>query len=196
MIFTVIYDLKGSKSIVRVLCFITKYFKTSLIILLGNTASPTIIEWLKSKCELNILGIIGEYDTVAVATALSRINGLVECKYVKYNGVAFLGLGLSGCQEANTERVDLFLSSKPGLYYTCCHSCSDRVDSVVKRVNPRLLITGSCRKPCYDPSKRVFSPGSVRLGYIGLVELSERGELHIRSLNIEKTTIELNHYLN
>jgi len=182
----VVHGLHGSKSSTRILCFLAKLLKASGVVLLGNTVSPTIVEWLNSSCDVKVFGVLGECDSTAVAVALSRIGGFIECKCVDYSGVCFLGVGLSGCQRIPEESVDIVFSSLPGFEYTCCEACSDRVDNVVKSTKPKLVVTGACREPCFDVKKHVFSPGSMRLGFLGLVEFTENREIHVRILNIER----------
>ncbi len=187
----VVYDLWGSKSSARVLCFIAKSLRADVLVLLGNTISPVIIEWLISSCNLHVLGVLSKYDSAAVAVALSRRNSLLECKSVEYSGIRLLGIGVSGCQQAELERADIVFSSLPGLRYTCCYPRSDRIDAVIESVKPKLVVTGECEKPCFTPNTCVFSPGSVKLGFLGLLEISASRELQVHSVNIEKLLVKL-----
>ena len=154
--------------------------------LLGNTVSPTVVAWLNSNCNMRVFGVLGECDNAAVAVTLSKIGGLIECKRVEYNGIGLLGAGLSGCQKIPGENVDILFSCLPGLKYTCCGTYSDKIDSIIESTKPKLVVTGTCRKPCFNVEKHVFSPGDVRLGFLGLVEFTENREIHVRVLNIER----------
>jgi len=187
----VVHDLMGCKSLVRILYFIAKYIGVNGIVLLGNTVSPTIVDWLSSNRGLRVLGVLGECDSIALAVSLSKCSGLLECKYTEYENLSLLGLGLSGCHDLPERNVDVVFASQPGFQYTCCHSGSDWVDYVVKRVKPKLIVTGGCKRPCFNPSTRVFSPGSVRLGFIGIVDFSEQTGLIAHFLNIEETLVNL-----
>ncbi|MFZ8782546.1 MAG: phosphoesterase [Desulfurococcaceae archaeon] len=186
-----VHDLQGSKSLVRILCFLARFLGADAVVLLGNTVSPTIIEWLSSSCRVRVMGILGSYDNASVAVALNRIGGLAECRLIKHGELRLLGIGLSSCPDAYIEKVDIVVSSLPGLEYTCCRACSDILDSAIKRLKPRLVVTGTCKKPCFNPEKSVFSPGSLRLGFLGLVELSESGEIKTQALNVESTIAKL-----
>ncbi len=187
----VAYDLMGYKSLSRILCFTAKYIRASGIVLLGNTASPTIVEWLSSNCRLRTLGVLGECDSPALAVALSRSGELLECKYTEYGGLSLIGVGLSGCHDLPERGVDVVFTSQPGFQYTCCHSGWDWVDRVIERVKPKLVIIGGCERPCLNLNKRVFSPGTVRLGFIGVVEYTEDTGLSQRYYNIEEILFNL-----
>lgn len=188
---TVVHDLWGSKSSARVICFIAKFLGADFLVLLGNTISPVIIEWLISSCNLHVLGVMSRYDSAAVAVALSRRNSLLECKSIEYRGIRLLGIGVSGCQQVELKRADIVFSSLPGLHYTCCHQRSDRVDIVIESVKPKLVVTGDCNKPCFNPNTSVFSPGSIKLGFLGLLEISTSREIQAHSVNIEKLLVKL-----
>ncbi len=168
-----IYELMGSKHLSRLLCFIAKYHGVSSIILLGDTVSPEIIQWLSSKCKVNIYGVLGRLDNASIANTLRNINGLIECKATSIKNVVIYGYGFSGCSHklSSISKVDVLVTSIPGLKYTCCGSRSDIVDDVVEAFKPRLIITGDCMKPCFKDN--VFSPGSIRKGFIGLVEVKD-----------------------
>jgi len=185
-------DLWGSKNSAKILCFIVKFLGSDLLILLGNTISPGIIEWLISSCNLRVLGVLSRYDNAAVAVTLSKRNSLLECKSVEYSGISLLGVGVSGCQQVMLEKADIVFSSLPGLHYTCCHPCSDRVDVIIEGVKPKLIVTGECEKPCFIPNTSVFSPGSLKLGFLGLLEISSNKEIQVHSVNVEKLLIKLN----
>lgn len=176
------YGLRGSKPLSRLLCHALKYHGVDALILLGDTASPTIVKWLYETCSAKVLGLLGRYDDVATVTALSNINGLIECRSLNVKGVLIYGIGLSGCVNIAEEKVDIVVSSLPGFKYGCCNPKVDVVDHVIELLKPRLVITGSCRKPC--KAGDVFSPGSIALGYIGLLELD--GGLHykVRAVNL------------
>jgi len=178
----VAHGIMGSKPLSRLLCYASKYFNVEAVILLGNTISPSVVRWLSHTCGLKVFGVLGRHDSAATASALSSINGLIDCKMVTFKGVTLYGLGLSGCTgPLPAGHVDVVVSSLPGLKYGCCKPRSDVVDHYVDALRPRLVVTGLCNKPCSAGS--VFSPGSLALGYIGLLDLTEDGHV-VRAVNV------------
>lgn len=177
-----VYGLYGSKSLSRLLCYALKHHGADALLLLGDVVSPTIVKWLHETCRTMVLGVLGRHDNAATVTALSNINGLIECKSLSVKGVLIYGIGLSGCIDVAEEKTDVVVSSLPGFKYGCCNPKVDTVDHVIELLKPRLVVTGSCREPC--EADNVFSPGSIALGYVGLLE--HDGVLHynIRAINL------------
>lgn len=183
------YGLQGSKSLSRLLCFIVKYLGVDAFITLGDIVSPSIIYWLNKQCGVRVLGVLGKYDNVAVASALKKIEGLLECHDINISGVKFYGLGFTGCNSlVHLRNVDIFVSSLPGVNYTCCNPCTDLVDQIIERVNPLIIAVGNCKSPC--KKGKVISPGSVRLGYICIVEFV-KPEAKVLFTNISQLVYEL-----
>ncbi|MEM4718198.1 MAG: hypothetical protein QXE81_05510 [Desulfurococcaceae archaeon] len=164
------HGLLGSKHLARMICISAKITRSDTLILLGDTVSPSILKWLVQHCGLRVLGVLGRYDNAALASELRRINGLIECKTVKIGEIVLYGYGFPGCHPQITEhiKVDILVSSLPGLKYTCCNKCSDIVDLLIDRLSARLTVIGGCEYPCID--ERTFSPGSVQRDYIGLID--------------------------
>lgn len=160
----------GSKHLTRILCFIAKYYNVPNIVLLGNTVSPEIIDWLKYRCKVKVLGVLGRYDEASIASKMRALDSLIECRITNIGGITIYGYGFSGCSPKLDLRVeiDVFVTSIPGLKYSCCGERSDVIDVIIETMNPRLIITGDCEKPCFNNG--VFSPGSIQKGFIGVVE--------------------------
>ncbi|MEM1529620.1 MAG: hypothetical protein QXU03_01365 [Desulfurococcaceae archaeon] len=152
------------------------------MILLGDVISPTIVKWIHEVCGARVLGVLGRYDNAATVAALSSVDGFIECKSLEIEGVSIYGIGLSGCVNIKGEKADIVISSLPGFKYGCCNPKVDTVDSFIELLKPRLVITGSCRKPCR--AGNVFSPGSIALGYMGLLELGEEFYHNVRAVNL------------
>lgn len=170
--FLLVYGLYGSKPLSRLLCHVSRYYYVNAVILLGDIVSPSTVKWLYEVCGIKVLGVLGRSDSVAVAATLSSINGFIECKSVNFKNVVVYGIGLSGCANvAEKKRVDIMVSSLPGLKYGCCSPCSDVVDYFVELLEPRIIITGFCRNPCNV--NNVISPGNITLGYVGLLKIHE-----------------------
>ncbi|MEM1639847.1 MAG: phosphoesterase [Desulfurococcaceae archaeon] len=169
-----VHELMGSKHLTRTLCFIAKYYDVPGIVLLGNTVSPEIIDWLKYRCKVEVLGVLGRYDEASIASKMRALNGLIECRIVNIGGITIYGYGFSGCSpelDLGVE-IDVFATSIPGLKYSCCGARSDMIDAIVETLNPRLVVTGGCEKPCFN--SKVFAPGSIQKGFIGVVEGIDR----------------------
>lgn len=155
------------------ICIFSKMAGSDTLILLGDTVSPSILNWLTQHCGLRIFGVLGRYDSAALVSELKRMGGLIECRTVRIGRIMLYGYGLTGCnpQVVENTKVDVFVSSLAGLRYTCCNKCSDLVDLLVDQLDARLVITGGCEYPCID--KRLFSPGSVQKDYVGLLEIND-----------------------
>lgn len=156
--------------------------------LLGETISPTIIDWLYKECGIKVFGVLGRYDEASVAQALKKNNGLLECKQASTNGVRLYGIGLSGCIPASPAGADILISSVPGLKYTCGPKGSDVVDAVAELIKPKMTIVGGIATPCRG--ELVFSPGSMRVGYLGLVRVTSSA-IHVIPVNYDLLTLHL-----
>ncbi|MEM4481594.1 MAG: hypothetical protein QXK88_01095 [Desulfurococcaceae archaeon] len=170
-VFLVAYDIGGSKPISRVLCYASKRYGVDAILLLGETISPNVVKWLYEGCRAKVLGVLGRCDGAAVAQALKEVGGLVECKQISVSGVDIYGFGLSGCQPTTSLKAHLFISNMPGLNYTCQMPGSDVVDAIVEQISPIAVIAGRSNTPCRRGI--VFSPGSARRGYFGLLKVED-----------------------
>lgn len=167
------------------LCYALKYHGSSALILLGDIVSPTIVKWLHETCSIKVLGVLGRHDNAATVTALSDVNGLIECRSLNVKGALIYGIGLSGCVNVTEGRADIVVSGLPGFKYGCCNPQIDTVDYVIELLRPRLVITGFCRKPCR--ADNVFSPGSIALGYVGLLELYDKLHYDLRTVNLHSS---------
>lgn len=179
-----VYELMGSYSPARALCFVSKLIRSNALILLGDTVSPSIIQWLIEQCSIRVYGVLGRYDNPAVASILRKNNGLIECKLLEINGLQVYGYGYTGCTPIlkDTFHVDVLVTNSCGARYTCCMKKSDIIDRLIDSLKPRLVVTGSCRYPCR--SEIVFSPGSLREGYLGVINTADN-ELKVYVENID-----------
>ncbi|MEM1695745.1 MAG: hypothetical protein QXS14_00675 [Desulfurococcaceae archaeon] len=166
-----VYELLGSKSMERTLCFLLKHFKANTVILLGNTTSPSAIHWLNRVCGATILGVLSELDNPAVSHALKAVNGLLDCRGATVHGLKLFGCGVGTCSSTCivADSIDVFVTSQPGFIQSCCKLGNDNVDHLHDLLRPKLLLTGGCRYPCMRD--RVYSPGSLRLGYFGVLSV-------------------------
>lgn len=178
------YELMGSYSLARALCFVSKLIRSSALILIGDTVSPSIIQWLIEQCSVRVYGVLGRYDNPAVASILRKNNGLIECKLLEINGLHVYGYGYTGCTPVLEDKfdIDVLVTSLCGAKYTCCVKKSDIVDALIDALRPRLVVTGSCRDPCR--SEMVFSPGSLQGGYLGMMNITDN-ELKVYVENID-----------
>lgn len=182
----VAYGFMGSKRASRVVCIVSKLLGDDTLLLLGDTISPHIIEWLFNTCSMKIYGVLGRLDNPAVSRALVARDALIECKLVSLGGLKIYGYGYTRCEPKSIiPGVDILATSIGGIHHTCCREESDIVDNIVSNANPKIVITGSCIKPC----RRGFvaSPGSVLHGYIGIVKESNG--------SIEFNVVDINYYI-
>jgi len=172
----------GRKYLVGLTCYTCRVLGVEAIILLGDVVSPSIIQRLL-QCGMRVYGVLGRYDDASVASTLSSMDSLIDCKLVKIGDLNVYGYGLSGCKHRFTEGgvVDLLVSSLPGRIYTCCNEVRGPIDPLVELLKPRLVATGGCSKPCRK--HQLLSPGGVEHGYIGVVE-SEGNKLDVILLNM------------
>ncbi|MEM4534696.1 MAG: hypothetical protein QW764_01495 [Desulfurococcaceae archaeon] len=169
--FLAVYELLGSKSMERTLCFLLKHFKANTVILLGNTTSPSAIYWLSKVCGATILGVLGELDNPAVSQALKAVNGLLDCRGATVHGLKLFGYGVGTCSSTCTiaDSIDVLVTSQPGFIRSCCKLGNDNVDHLHDLLRPKLLLAGGCRYPCMRDG--IYSPGSLRLGYFGVLSV-------------------------
>lgn len=187
------YGILGSAPLSRLLCYASRYLRTETLVLLGDMVSPSIVKWLFELCGLRVLGVLGRYDSAATATALSDVNGLIECKMINVGRITLYGVGLSGCTDLPaSSTVDILISNLPGLRNGCCDPRSDLVDRIADVLKPRLIVTGLCRRPCKAGS--VFSPGSIGLGYIGLFDLADNKDLNMQAMNLHTILLHTDHW--
>lgn len=171
--FLVVYELMGTKPVERLLCLASKLLGMRTLIMLGNTVSPLSVSRLVRDCKLSIAGILGDLDNPAVARAFQSEGLLLECRVAQLEGLRILGHGVScSLQSLPAAEVDLVVTAKPGIQWGCCKPGSDIVDYICNTYKPLLAITGGCNTPCQG--SKVFSPGSLRLNYVGLIELDLR----------------------
>lgn len=170
--FLAVYELLGSKIVERLLCFLSRFIKASAIILLGNTVSPSVVYRLSEKCGVRVLGVLGELDNPSVAQALKVVNGLLNCRVTTIDGLRLFGYGTGTCNinAISSCSVDILATSKPGVNYGYCKPGNDLVDYLYDLLKPRMVLAGGCRQPYIQGN--IFSPGSVRLGYIGVLKVS------------------------
>lgn len=167
-----VYGLLGSKIAERALCFIARYLGVNAVVLLGNTVSPQAIYRLSNECSVRVLGVLGELDNPVVAQALKAVQGLLECRLIEVNGVKLFGLGLSSCHVPKSS-IDVLIASRPGVRVTCCGPGSDIVDRIYSACKSRVVLVGGCKHPC--TREGVVSPGTLGLGYFGLLDVGEHG---------------------
>jgi hypothetical protein len=176
--FILAYELLGSNTLEKSICFASKVLNADAVILLGDTASPSIITSLYNKCGIRVLGVLGSLDEASVAHALKSVQGLLDCRAIEFGGVLLYGYGVGTCVSSKpSTEVDILFSSKPGCVWGCCRPCSDVVDSVCNIIKPKLVVTGGCKYPC--SRGRAFSPGSARLGYFAILKYNTEDESYV-----------------
>lgn len=166
------YGVMGAKPLDRILCFLSKYLKVDAVILLGDIVSPLVVYRIARECGIRTLGVLGVLDNPAVSQALRAVSGLLECRWIDVKGVGLFGVGISACSKLSHGEVDVLVSSRPGVKDTCCDQCVDWVDSIVAHTSPRVVLVGSCSRPCIRET--TISPGSFKLGFFGLLNIDRQ----------------------
>jgi len=179
-----ISDLMGLKHYVGVICYVYKRYHSDAIVLLGNTVSPSIVRYFVEQCETRVYGVLGRYDNASLASVLSEVGGLLDCKSVDAYDVSIYGYGLSGCIPRGVQKADILVTSIPGRRHTCCIAGTDIVDRIAEVVSARVIITGGCVKPCQHGT--TISPGSARHGFAGLLVYSDE-KILFRKFNLSMT---------
>ncbi|MGB9827290.1 hypothetical protein IMZ38_04005 [Thermosphaera chiliense] len=165
--------LYGDKTIGRLLCYYLKERGIRLVVLAGNTVSPSLVEWLIDKCGATVLGVTGNLDDSSLASVLASKGSLLETKPHLIDNLRFIGLGLTGSQmeyscRSNVEAT-VFVSFLNGRLHKCCSGLSTGiVDEVLEKTEANLVITGACPHPCVNG--KVVSPGYAYLGWVGVIE--------------------------
>lgn len=172
----VAWDLRGSRTLSRLLCFLYYKLEADAIALLGDIASPTLIDWLSEACGTALLGITGALDNASVVKSLKDRGGLIDGRVVELRGVKLAGLGIASNISYFLERpgsVVALLSYLKGREWGCGSLPGLKgVDLVASALGARLVAFAK-GGPCKN--RRSLSPGSARLGYIG--EISVNGDL-------------------
>lgn len=179
------WDIRGSRAFSRLLCFLFHKLEADAIVLMGDIASPTLIQWLSEACGAQLLGITGALDNASVIKSLGDKGILMDGRVVEFRGVRLAGLGIaSGAGRFQGPRAGgalILFSYLRGREWGCGGSPGIKsVDVIASALGARLLAF-SKGGPCGD--SRSFSPGSARLGYMGEV-LVEGGRISWRYFNI------------
>lgn len=153
-----VYDLEASKTLSRILCVIARTLGVDAVILLGDTVSPVIIDWLVERCVIPTYGVLGRLDDASVSQSLRRHNGLLEGRLVNLKGYVLTGIGVSP-SPLGESRVDVLATYRPGPGVRCCSVSSDIVGEAVESLKPRLILAGACVEPCVEGN--LISPGSA-----------------------------------
>jgi len=180
-----VYGLKSSRTISRLLCLASRLLDVDALLLLGDTVSPSIVEWLTMVCGVRVLGLLGRLDDAAIPQYLRRINGLLDGRVLELKGYRLLGIGVTPVfpkDLAIGKGVDIVATYRPSSR-ECCGIHSDIVAGIVDTLKPRLVVAGSCSEPCVLDA--LISPGDVWRGYIGYIEVNH-ASYSVRVLKLDE----------
>lgn len=161
-----VHDLRGSRSLSRLLCIASRVLNANTILLLGDTVSPGIIKWLVEECGIRVLGVLGRLDDASIAQSLKNYNGLLESRVVELEGYRVMGLGVIPMYPGRVK-VDVLATYKPGVEY--CSVYSDTVRRIIQEVKPLLVVAGSCVTP--RVLENTVFPGSAWRGSYAFIEI-------------------------
>ncbi len=170
--------LYGDKTVGRLLCHYLKERNLRILVLAGNTVSPSLVEWLAEKCGLRILGVTGNLDDSSVASALASKGFFLEAGSFQIENMRLTGMGLMAGSKEYSDGLSgvatIAVSFLNGRLHRCCSGLSSGiVDEFAEKVGADLVITGSCPTPCVNGE--TVSPGFAYLGWVAVVEYSSGG---------------------
>lgn len=173
-------DLRGSLSMARKICHYSWINGSTFLFTLGDTVSPSIVEWFTETCGISIGGIIGPLDNPSVANALRKQGVLLEGRHLELHGLRLAGIGVSTDIEELIKRIrttDVLLSYHPGVEYSCSKPGNPRIDGIATSLKAKLVIYNN-KEPCL--ASRAFTPGSAWRGYVGLLDLETLKPAYMR----------------
>ncbi|MEM1731733.1 MAG: hypothetical protein QW278_00665 [Desulfurococcaceae archaeon] len=181
----IMYELYGMKTLARFSCYVSKKNKIDAIVLLGDIISPNVVKWLSEVCGIKVLGVDGRLDGYPVITELKSKGGFISGKIVNLGRLVIAGLGLSSHGLSHGfGGIDVLVSYMQGRKYTCGGKGVDTVDRFIDYYRPRVVVMGNSSMPC--SSENLYSPGSAKLGYAGVLIRNANGEFVFENMNYER----------